>query len=155
MPSTVRVKWHGDEVKARFRRAVARGTLGIAERISAAAKRNVHVVTGTLRRSIHTAMADGTGVIPATAENVKRPNSGALVEVGSWIAYACVEEVGRQHRYMQPSLEMVAPTAVATMMAAFAEEGFHPHGAPGSTTVLVPIVPQPHAPHHGGNAGNG
>lgn len=47
----------------------------------------------------------------------------AIVEVGSWIAYACVEETGRQHHYMLPAFEMTAPTGWITIEEAFREEG--------------------------------
>ena len=47
----------------------------------------------------------------------------AVMEVGSWVAYACVEETGRHHYYMHPAYEMVAPTGWETIAQAFAEEG--------------------------------
>jgi hypothetical protein len=35
---------------------------------------------------------------------------GAAIEVGSWVDYACVEETGRHHQYMQPAAELELPT---------------------------------------------
>lgn len=123
MPATVSVRWNGDEVSRRFHRAVGRGTIGIAERISREAKQFVHVITGTLRRSIHVARTGTSGNVGANWQNVMR-RDGAVVEVGSWITYACVEEVGRGHRYMQPALERGRSYAVQIMRRAFKEEGF-------------------------------
>lgn len=62
------------------------------------------------------------GLEPVLASEVVHEHS-ALVEVGSWIAYACVEETGRHHQYMQPAFEMVEPTGWETIEQAFDEEG--------------------------------
>ena len=115
-------EWHGDEIKRRAERANARGTIAIGEGVVSAAKRVVHVISGTLRRSIHAAAARTGGTIDATTQNV-RTKDGAVVDAGSWIEYACVEETGRGHAYMQPAVEQVRATVHITMQQAYAEEG--------------------------------
>lgn len=47
----------------------------------------------------------------------------AIVEVGSWVAYACVEECGRQHHFILPAADEVVPTGWETIEQAFIEEG--------------------------------
>lgn len=135
MPTRSRVEWKGDELKPRFYRAVARGTIGVAEQIAARAKRNVHVISGDLRRSIHVAAVNTSGEVPASQGNVLR-RTGAIVEVGSWLEYAGIEETRDQqhaesehsqeltsHAYMIPALESVRGTAFRTYKAAFRQEG--------------------------------
>lgn len=115
-------EWKGDDILRRGKRAVARGTIAIAENIGGHAKRNAHVISGDLRRSIHVAAHNSGGLGRATAQ-AAATHDGALVDVGSWLDYACVEEVGRGHRYMQPAVEEGRTTAHLTMRAAFAAEG--------------------------------
>ena len=117
----IEFEWN-DEVDARVKRAAARGTIGIAEGVSRFAKENAHVVSGQLRRSIHVARSDTIGLQRATTLNVKTTD-GAVVDVGSWLDYACVEEIGRGHRFMGPAIEQIRPFTVVTMREAFAQEG--------------------------------
>lgn len=123
MSSQVKLTWKGGEIEKRVKRAYARGTIGIAERVSAQGKRNVHKITTQLARSIHTAKVASGGNISPNQRNVLDA-LGAVCEVGSWIEYACVEEVSRGHRYMQPAIEQIRGSAYITMRQAFIEEGF-------------------------------
>lgn len=123
MPHELKFTWNGPAVEKRFKRAVGRGTIGIATRVGTSAQGFVHVITGTLRRSIHAAKSGSGGLVEPTVGNVVE-GFDAVVEVGSWIEYACVEEVGLGHRYMQPGLDAARPMAVTTMQAAFKQEGF-------------------------------
>ena len=115
-------EWHGDEIKARAERAIARGTIAIGETVASHGKRNVHVISGDLRRSIHTAKSGTGGMVRASVQAVKT-RDGAMLDVGSWLDYACVEEVGRGHAYMTPAMEQSRGTAWLSMRAAFAAEG--------------------------------
>lgn len=115
--------WEGGDIRVRFKRAIARGTISVSEQIAARAKVNVHKVTGDLARSIHAAKADTLGDQEMSQQNVLT-EEGTLTEVGSWLAYACVEEVGRGHQYMMPAVEAVRGTTARTFRAAFKQEGF-------------------------------
>jgi hypothetical protein len=126
-----RQTWNGDELKRRARRAMGRADVSIGEQIGAEATIIVHKISGNLGRSIHTApipyvgRQDEAEVVVgnlATARNVL-DGFTALVEVGSWLAYACVEETGRKHYYIAPAAELVLPTGHITIKAAFKEEG--------------------------------
>ena len=126
--------WDGREIAARGRRATGRGLIGIGMAVSTEGKRNAHVISGTMRRSIHAAphghsggndeaTAAGGTDIPDTQIPSWQGND-AVIDVGSWASYACVEEVGRGHAFMQPAVESVSgPRSVALMTRAFAEEG--------------------------------
>jgi len=113
---------------------MGRGLVGIGEAVSTEGKRNAHVISGTLRRSIHSAPAGYTGGNDedAAAGGSDIPNArtpswegvNAALEVGSWVAYACVEEVGRGHAFMAPAIAAVGGArATALMQRAFAEAG--------------------------------
>lgn len=126
MPARVDTEWKGDRIKERFQRAIARGTIGVGEQISVRAKSTVHVISGDLRRSIHTAKHHTGGEQRANQQDALTPDgTGALVDVGSWLDYACVEENrGGEHSYMMPAIETVRGTAAVTYQAAFKQEGF-------------------------------
>lgn len=68
-----------------------------AREIEAAAKGRVHVITGTLQRSIHTVIAGG----------------GLTATVGPSVAYGIYEEFGSRgrgpHPFMRPAAELVLP----------------------------------------------
>lgn len=128
--------WHGKSIQARVHRASARSILRIGEEIAAATKRITHVQFGTLRRSIHVAPAgyDGAGDEGAAkngdlmrgASWIDAGVAGAnpVVEVGSWLPYACAEWIGRGHPGITQGLEMVRGVqADAIVVAAFKAEG--------------------------------
>jgi len=118
--------WHGDEMIKRSRRANGRAIIAVGERTAANSKKYAHVVSGNLRRSIHAAKTQTMGEVPATTSNVSTGatrRAEVAVEVGSWMEYACVEEVGRGHRFMQPGWEETQPTVWPTIKRAYDEEG--------------------------------
>lgn len=121
--TTIDLDWHGSEIEARFNRAIGRATISLGEGVVYYAKSFVDVESGDLRRSIHPAVNDTGGERDANAHNVL-DHSGAILEAGSWLDYACVEEVGRHHQFMHPAIEAVRPLAQRTFREAFRQEGF-------------------------------
>lgn len=73
--------------------ALANATLAGGLVIEGAAKENVHVITGTLRRSIHTALETST------------PTSATAL-VGTNVEYAPYEEYGTRYRPPHPYLRL-------------------------------------------------
>ena len=98
--------WRGTELEARIARARGRAVIGLGSGIVTFGKQNVDVISGDLMRSIHMAVPDTGGEVGVTQENVQRAGS-ALLEAGSWLDYACVEETGRMHQFM--ALRLCAP----------------------------------------------
>jgi hypothetical protein len=121
--STHRVEWNGREVEARYKRAQGRATIGVGQAIAGHGKRFAHVESGDMRRSIHVAKHHTLGEQRATQANVQT-RDGTVLDVGSWLDYACVEEVGRGHQFMQPAVEAVRPVVFITYRTAFQQEGF-------------------------------
>ena len=91
--------WDGREIAARGRRATGRGLIGIGMAVSTEGKRNAHVISGTMRRSIHAAphghsggndeaTAAGGTDIPDTQIPSWQGND-PVIDVGSWVSYAC------------------------------------------------------------------
>lgn len=125
--------WEGGKIATRARQAMGRGLVGIGEAVANEGKRNAHVISGTMRRSVHSAPAGYTGGNDESAAagsdlpNARTPSwegVNAALEVGSWVAYACVEEVGRGHAFMAPAVSAVGGArATALMQQAFAEAG--------------------------------
>lgn len=131
-PSSGVFDWKGDELVLRARRALGRGLIGVGMVVVVAGKENAHVVSGTMRRSIHLAPATYAGGNDAEdsqhgdMENVMAPTALGtdwVVAAGSWVPYACVEEVGRGHQFMTPALDVGRARAEPIMRQAFAEEG--------------------------------
>lgn len=140
MPVTVQRTWYGDEAIRRARRACGRGVIAIGENISAKAKPLAPVEFGTLKRSIHTAAVnyDGSGDFAAaggasptgsdlqdTARVTKATPAGPvqLIEVGSWLPYACVQET--RYHYMAHAVQEMQGShrADEIMVEAFRQEG--------------------------------
>ena len=127
--------WKGDELVVAVHRAVARSMVALGETVSSEAKQRVHRLTGTLSRSIHAAPDNymGTGDyeqakeadLAAGAAVAQLPTwvgqNKAVILVGSWIPYACVEE-GR-HPYMAPAIEVAMGRVLGVFQQAFREEG--------------------------------
>lgn len=100
-----------------------------------------HVISGTLRRSVHAAPEgyapneekeeqDATPeqndlmiMYPLAVEEVPTEGGLTLCEVGSWLPYACAEWVGRGHPGVTQGLELARPRTDATVLKAFKEEG--------------------------------
>jgi len=116
--------WSGDELILRGQRALARATIAWGEHTSAAMKEVAHVISGDLRNSIHAAGAENAEGSPeATEDNVVLGDQG-IVEVGSWLPYACVEENrGGEHRFATRGYEATAGIGIIALEKAFEEEG--------------------------------
>jgi len=130
--------WHGDELIARGRRASGRAAIAIAENIAANAKPAAPVEYGTLRRSIHAAppeydgegdfeAAGGRSTMGADLAGTIKPQAARIgpvcvLEVGSWLPYACVQET--RHHYMTTGVQLVqGARASAIVIEAFKQEG--------------------------------
>lgn len=131
MPGTYTLKWNGNEIVARARRALGRGLVGTGMEIVREAKINAHVISGTMRRSVHLAPADYATDDLNEAEtsdvsNIITPTARGndwVVAAGSWVPYACVEEVGRGHQFITPALDVGRGKAFRIFQQAFREEG--------------------------------
>ena len=79
--------------------------------IEAAAKARVHVITGTLQRSITTAISNG----------------GLTAHVGPSVEYGLYEEFGARgrgpHPFLRPAAELVAPQFAGDMQALVGKVG--------------------------------
>lgn len=134
--------WNGLDFLARLDRAAGRGIVGIGVAVSNETKRVTHVQSGTLRRSVHAAepnadhggdegsASHGDMLLMSMGVHAKESELGPVIEVGSWLDYACVEWVGRGHPGIQQGLEAVrGARADGIVMQAFAEEGLSGIGA--------------------------
>lgn len=127
--------WYGLELEARAQAASATAAIELADSIVEDTKRLVHVISGDLRRSIHSAPVgymdaeiDESSASHGDIDNVSNPGEiqhagGPQLEVGSWLPYACVEWVGRGHPGITQGLEMNRLKATALMIEAFRGEG--------------------------------
>lgn len=125
-------EWRGDDHKTRMRRAAGRSLIAIGENIVADAKPLTHVVTGTLRRSLHTApvgyAGDDAGAATADLPNadlgdVTYEDEGAYIEMGSWLPYANYEFNVRGHDALTPAVEASRGYADDIIARAVREEG--------------------------------
>jgi hypothetical protein len=130
-------EWYGPELQARGHRAAARALIGFATRVAVETKMVTHVMSGTLRRSVHAAPAHYEGAYEderraeggedlldtSMAMTATPTHAGYAVEVGSWMPYACVEWVGRGHPGVTQGLEAARPMVGAIFQKAFREEG--------------------------------
>lgn len=127
-----------DEFNAKVDRATGRAIVGIGVAVAIETKRITHRISGTLARSVHAAPAGYGGAEQDASEaptqdlmqilpglEIATPTElGKAVEVGSWMPYACVEWVGRQHPGVTQGLEMVRGVrADSIVWQAFREEG--------------------------------
>lgn len=140
MPMRTRT-WEGLTIKKKIDRAGGRAIVGIGMVAVVETKRVTHVLSGTLRRSTHMAapgeyhdddeheaerVEDGgrgkdLGLKPAHAAHTP---IGQVIEVGSWLPYACVEWVGRMHPGITQGIEAArGARADAVVRQAFREEG--------------------------------
>lgn len=136
MPMVAR-SWNGLEIEAKINRAAGRAIVGIALVAAVETKKVTHVLSGTLRRSVHAATVGefhdddenaaqgGQDLsIGTEAHAVSIGGVAQVVEVGSWISYACVEWVGRMHPGVTQGVEMArGARADAIVAQAFREEG--------------------------------
>lgn len=120
----VKRTWHGDEFLARSRRANGRALIGMGEHTAANMSRTAHVLSGDLRRSVHAAKVDTMGAVDATAETTREKRDVWVLEVGSWLPYACVENSrGGAHRFADIGWQLTRPTFDAKLKRAWREEG--------------------------------
>lgn len=122
------------EFDMQVKRATGRAIVGIGVAVATETKRVTHVQFGDLRRSVHAAPAgyDGgddevqAGRMDLLHEMLPEPDYtpvGPVIEVGSWMPYACVEWIGRGHPGLTQGLEAVRGVrANAIVMQAFREE---------------------------------
>lgn len=128
--------WEGLGIAQKIDRAGGRAIVGIGLAAAVETKRVTHRLTGTLMRSVHVAPIGEyhdsdedeahTADLMLTAENLHATQTpiGQVVEVGSWISYACVEWVGRMHPGVTQGIEMVrGGRSDAIVAQAFREEG--------------------------------
>jgi hypothetical protein len=131
-------KWNGAQIIAGAQAALSRAVVSIAQGAAEQAKRLVEVGTGTLQRSIHVAPVNYTGGEQDEQQAAAGTDLGAMapsvtivqqtptklsVEVGSWIAYACIEETVHGPQYITPGVELMRGIADEIVMAAFVEQG--------------------------------
>jgi len=94
----------------RLERAFAYGFLAFGYEVERSAKRNVHVITGNLRRSIHTVCyLHGESIVKGQDENGNAtPDYGShkdvQVYVGTNTGYGAYEEFGTMRRPAHPFL---------------------------------------------------
>lgn len=127
--------WNGITIAQKIERAGGRAIVGIGVAAAVETKKVTHVLSGTLRRSVHAAPPnefhddDERGAEHADLMIGSTPHSapskfGPVIEVGSWISYACVEWVGRMHPGVTQGVEMVRGGRADMIVAqAFREEG--------------------------------
>ncbi len=137
MPMGVERSWFGGELQMRKDRACGRAIVSIGTHVAVETKRVSHRVTGNLVRSVHAApvgyeggadderMAPTADLLMAFTTIPATPTPfGPAVEVGSWMPYACVEWVGRQHPGVTQGLEAVRGLkADRIVREAFKQEG--------------------------------
>lgn len=120
----VKRTWHGDEFKARSRRANGRAIVGMAEHTAVEMTKAAHVLSGDLKRSIHAAKIDTMGAVEASPESAREKVDVWVLEVGSWLPYACVENNhGGTHRFADIGWELTKPKFEAKLERAWREEG--------------------------------
>lgn len=130
--------WNGMSIIEKKNRACGRSIVAIGMLVAADTKRLTHRISGTLARSIHAAEVnaehdeDEEARMAASADlmatkGIPLPSNtrfGAAIEVGSWLPYACVEWVGRNHPGITQGVEGVRGIRSTAIIAqAFREEG--------------------------------
>ena len=134
---TVKTSWYGEELVAKMNTATARAVISVGEHIAVETKRVTHVMSGNLRRSVHTAPKDydgsgdegaaGSGdmmMAGSVNEASIQTSEGPMLEVGSWLPYACAEWVGRGHPGIEQGVEMVRGERIQAIFAqSFTEAG--------------------------------
>lgn len=129
--------WNGLTIQHKIDRAAGRAIVGIGVLASVETKRVTHKLTGTLARSVHAAepmeyhdgdedeAKNGTDLMMNVGElHAAHTSFGQVIEVGSWISYACAEWVGRGHPGVTQGLEVSrGARADAIVRQAFIEEG--------------------------------
>lgn len=128
--------WEGVGITQKINRAAGRSIIGIGVLGAVETVRVTHKLTGTLARSVHVAplmkyhdddeeeAKNGADLMLMETPHATQTPIGPVVELGSWISYACVEWVGRMHPGVTQGVEMVrGARADAIVAQAFREEG--------------------------------
>lgn len=129
--------WNGLTIQSKIDRAAGRAIVGVGVLASVETKRVTHKITGTLARSVHAAepmeyhesdeqdAAGGADLMENVGElHAGKIPFGQVIEVGSWISYACAEWVGRGHPGVTQGLEVTRGARTdAIVKQAFIEEG--------------------------------
>jgi len=136
MTVTMERSWFGPEIQTKVDRASGRAIVATALEVAVETKKLTDIISGDLRRSIHAApyRYDGAGdelaaptadlMMSGVVPHATKTLLGHLVEVGSWMPYACVEWVGRGHPGVTQGLESVRGIKVDMIVRkAFQEEG--------------------------------
>lgn len=138
-------EWNGDALTAEVREKAARGITAMATIAADFAKDLAPVGNpeppqyddhpGTLRRSVTVGapleshatdferakagedLLDEKELSPMAVTSHGAGYTDIHVEVGSWIPYACVEEV--RHPFIYPAVELMKPSAIPVMVEAF------------------------------------
>lgn len=119
----VKETWHGDEILKRMDRADARAVIGMGNAVAGHMSDAAHAISGDLKKSVHVARRETMGEIEATQQTV-RGGRGAVIEVGSWLPYACVENSrGGEHRFADIGYQLAEPEFDAVLLQAWKEEG--------------------------------
>ena len=109
--------WNGMSIIERKNRAAGRAIVAMGMLAAADTKRLTHRISGTLARSVHAAEvgadhgADEETAVGADLMMVKGlpypvvTPLGVMIEVGSWLPYACAEWQGRSHPGIEQGVE--------------------------------------------------
>lgn len=148
MASHERLVWRGPELTARVKKAARAGLIDIAAEAATIAKTLApedhnppDEKSGTLKRSVTIGAAGHdhgsdyrraeagedllVGDLAEQRFRISATRGGETtfrIEIGSWIPYACVEEV--RHPFIHPAIELVRADADALMIAAFRKTDF-------------------------------
>lgn len=141
MPANFSSSWNGLNVIQHKDRAAARALIAIGTNVAIETKTVTHRISGTLARSVHAAPVgyDGKDDERVAGDKPGEQNQDMMlmfaeiqplklggehiIEVGSWLPYACAEWVGRGHPGVTQGLELARERADAIMEKAFFEEG--------------------------------
>jgi hypothetical protein len=125
--------WYGPAIAARVNKASGRAIVAIAENVAVETKQITHVISDTLRKSVHAAPKDYDGQgDQARAEatdlhghpfSATDTPQGPTVEVGSWITYAWTEWITRGHPGVTQGLDLARGAADGIVEASFKAEG--------------------------------
>lgn len=129
--------WGGLTLEERKNRATGRALIAIGMEATVATKRITHKISGTLARSVHPAPAgydpdENREEDDARSSDLLRSfmdlepthlPGEVIIEVGSWLPYACAEWVGRGHPGITQGLELARAKTDVIIRQAFREEG--------------------------------
>ena len=131
--ANVRLEWHGEKIRGKGRRAVERAMQAWGAQVVADAKNDVHRLTGTLSRTLHTAsrsykpssdQAEEGGGAVATGDLPEWEGDNAFIVAGSWISYAIHElRRGGAHDFLSRAVNRANGRFKGLLQQAFGSEG--------------------------------